>query len=79
MVVVTGGSNAAVLQWLIGYIRRYVLFSVVVIGAAQAYSWLFGYDDEMRAWAVQNRPLILLVLILSAIIYAMYDWLEEKQ
>lgn len=69
----------AVLRWLVGFVRRFVVFSVVVIGAAQSYSWLFGYDEEMRAWASQNRPVIAIVLILSAIIYAMYDWLEEDR
>jgi hypothetical protein len=62
-----------------GFLKRFFLFTVVVIGAARAYSWLFGYDDEMKAWASQNRPAITLVLVLSAIIYAMYDWLEQDR
>jgi hypothetical protein len=40
---------------------------------------LFGYDDEMNVWAAQHRPFIVLVLVLSAITYAMYDWLEEDR
>ena len=48
-----------------------------MIGAAQAYSWLYGYEEEVRAWAAGNRPLITVVLVLSAILYAMYDWLED--
>jgi hypothetical protein len=51
---------------------------LIEIGA-RAYSWLFGYDDEMKVWASQNRPLILLVLGLSGIVYAMYDWLEDPE
>lgn len=66
------------LGWLIRFLTRFFLFSVVVIGAARAYSWLFGYDDEMKAWAGQNRPIISIVLFLSAIVYAMYRWLDEE-
>jgi hypothetical protein len=66
-----------VLRWLRQFLTRFALFSVFVIGAARAYSWLFGYDDEMKAWAAQNRPIIALVLVLSAIMYAMYVWLDE--
>jgi hypothetical protein len=50
----------------------------VVIGGSGAYSWLLGYDDEMKAWAAANRPLIVVILVLSAIIYAMYVWLDEN-
>ena len=66
-------------RWIFGFLRRFFLFSIVVIGGARAYSWLFGYDDEMKVWASQNRPLILLVLGLSGIVYAMYDWLEDPE
>jgi hypothetical protein len=66
------------LRWFVDFLRRFIVFSVVVLGAARAYSWLLGYDDEMKAWAAQNRPMILLVLVLSAITYAMYTWLEDK-
>jgi hypothetical protein len=66
-----------VLRWLIAFLRRFIVFSVVVIGAARAYSWLLGYDDEMKIWAVENRALIILVLGLSAIMYAIYTWLDE--
>ena len=67
----------AVLRWLVRFITRFIMFSVVVIGASRAYSWLFGYDDEMKAWAAQNRPIMAVVLVLSAIMYAMYVWLDE--
>jgi len=62
-----------------GFLQWFFLFTLVVIGGARAYSWLFGYDDEMKIWASQNRPAITLVLVLSAIIYAMYDWLEQDR
>jgi hypothetical protein len=32
----------------------------------------------MKAWAAHNRPIIALVLALSAIMYAMYVWLDEE-
>jgi hypothetical protein len=55
------------------------LFCIFVIGGARAFSWLFGYDDEMKIWAAENRPLVAIVLVLSAIMYAMYVWLEEDR
>jgi hypothetical protein len=56
-----------VLRWIFNFLRRFILFSVVVIGGARAYSWLLGYDDEMQIWAAANRPAIILVLSMSAI------------
>jgi hypothetical protein len=69
----------ALFRWLLLFLRRFVLFCVVVIGAARAFSWLFAYDDEVKLWVSQNRSVIVLVLVLSAIMYAMYDWLEEDR
>jgi hypothetical protein len=71
-------GNAAVFRWLLRFLQRYLLFSVTVLAGAQAYSWLFGLDDQMRAWASANRPLIGLVVVLSMVIYAMYVWLDEN-
>lgn len=65
-------------RWFRDVLKRYVLFTASVIAIGQAYSWLFGYDDEMKRWAGENRVLIVVVLVLSAIVYAMYDWMEEK-
>jgi hypothetical protein len=66
-----------VLRWFFGFLTRWVLFNIAVIGIAQAYSWLYGYDDEVKAWAASNRPLITVLLVLGVIAYAMYDWLEH--
>jgi len=66
-----------VLDWIWKFIKRYVLFSVTVLAAARVYSWLFGYDSEVQAWTSENRPLIALLLVLSAIVYGMYVWLDE--
>jgi len=74
----TAARGCGVLSWLWTYLRRFVLFTVVVIGGARAYSWLLGYDDEVKVWASANRPIILLVLALSAIVYAMYFFLDES-
>ena len=65
------------IRWLFRFLKRFVLANVFLIGIARAYSWLLGYDDEMKIWAATNRPLISVVLIISAIIYAMYAWLDE--
>lgn len=67
------------LRWLYGFLKRYVVFTLAVIGLSRAYSWLFAMDDEVKAWVSQNRPLVGLVLALSALVYAMYDWLEDKE
>jgi uncharacterized membrane protein len=67
------------MRWLIDFLRRFFLFCVFTIGGARAFSWLYGYDDEMKVWAAHNRPLITLVLVLSAVMYAMYDWLEQDR
>ena len=66
------------IRWLWTFLWRYVVFSIVVIGGARAYSWLFGYDDEVKVWAIENRPTIVLMLTLSVIIYAMYVWIDEN-
>lgn len=70
--------SGRVIRWLWTFLWRYVVFSIVVISGARAYSWLFGYDDEVKAWAIENRPTIVLMLTLSAIIYAMYVWIDEN-
>ena len=69
-------ERSFVFRWVFGFAKRFVLFIVFTIGLAQGVSWLFGYDDEFKAWAGENRPLIGIVLVLSAIMYAVYDWLE---
>jgi len=69
----------ALFRWLLLFLKRFVLFCVVVIGAARAFSWLLAYDDEVKLWASQNRSVIVLVLVLSAMMYAMYDWLEQDR
>lgn len=66
-------------RWFRGFLKRYIVFTLAVIGIARGYSWLLGYDDEAKAWAAANRPLIGIVLVLSAIVYAMYDWLEDRE
>jgi len=66
-----------VIRWLLGFLKRFVLANVFILGIARAYSWLYGYDDEVKAWAAANRPLVNVVLILSAIAFAMYAWLDE--
>jgi hypothetical protein len=67
-----------VLNWIWKFVRRYVLFSVTVLAGARVYSWIFGYDNEVQAWTSENRLLIVVILVLSAIMYAMYVWLDEE-
>ena len=67
------------MRWLWNFGKRFLLFCVVVIGAARTFSWFFGFDDDMKAWAPQHRTLLIIVLLLSAIMYAMYDWMLEDR
>jgi hypothetical protein len=64
-------------RWLYRFMKRFLAFAVTTLAGAMAFSWAFGYDEEVRAWASQNRPAVALVMVLSAIVYAMYDFLEE--
>jgi len=66
-------------RWFYGLVKRFVLFVTVVVASTRAFSWLFGYDPEVLAWTSQNRPLVATILVLSAIIFAMYDWLESSE
>ena len=79
MVARTSKGGSVLIRWLLQFLQRFFLFCIFVIGGARAFSWLFGYDDEMKVWAAQNRPLVAIVLVLSAIMYAMYVWLEEDR
>jgi len=71
------GGSAVVLDWIRKFIKRYTLFSVTVLAGARVYSWIFGYDAEVQAWTAASRALIVLLLVISAIVYGMYVWLDE--
>lgn len=64
-------------RWFYGVCKRFVAFVVTVLTGAQGVSWIFGYDDEVRVWAAQNRGEVGIILALSAIMFAIYDALEE--
>lgn len=66
-------------RWLAGFLKRYVLFTIAVIGLGQAYAWLFAYEDQVKSWTAENRSLLAVILVLAALVYAMYDWLEHKE
>ncbi|QBR70223.1 hypothetical protein CU048_01815 [Beijerinckiaceae bacterium] len=71
-------GNFQVGRWFWAFIKRFFLFSLAAIGASRAYSWFFGYDDEVKVWMQQNRPLMFTLLIVSAVVYAVYDLLQEQ-
>lgn len=53
-------------------------FFLFVVGLGRASSWVLGLDDEIKAWASANRPLIAVMMGLSLIVYAIYDALQER-
>ncbi|WP_374305964.1 hypothetical protein [Methylocella sp.] len=65
-------------RWFWAFLKRYLLFTLAVIGATRAYSWLFGYDAEVMRWTVTHRPLTAVILTCSAVLYAAYDLLQEE-
>lgn len=65
------------LAWFFRFIVRYAVFSTAVIAVGQGWTWLYGLEAEVKGWIAENRSLVSIVLILSILIYGMYDWLEE--
>lgn len=66
------------LQWLRGVLWRFGVFLAFALGLARGLSWLLGEDAEVLVWARANRPLTVVVLVISFLIYSMYDWLSER-
>lgn len=67
------------LSWFVKFLFRYAVFSTAVIAVGQAWTWLYGMEDEVKAWIVANRSLVSVVRVLSIILYGIYDWLEERE
>jgi hypothetical protein len=64
-------------KWFFGLVRRLLIFLGSVLTAAQGIAWLFALDDEFHAAVREDRFLVLIVLGVSIVAFAMYDWLEE--
>jgi hypothetical protein len=54
LVARTSKGGSVLIRWLLQFLQRFFLFCIFVIGGARAFSWLFGYDDEMKIWAAQK-------------------------
>ena len=65
------------LRWFWRWLSGLVILYATAFGAAIGISWFLGLDDEVKAWAVHNRPIGIVALVLSGIVYAMYVSLEE--
>ena len=63
--------------WLWGFAKRFLAFFALTIAVVKGFSWAFGYDAEVTEWAIHNRPLTATFIVLCAIVFAMYDWLQE--
>jgi len=65
-------------RWFWAFLKRFLGFSLAVIAATRAYSWLFGYDAQVLQWTERHRPLTATILVISAVLYAVYDLLQEQ-
>lgn len=65
------------LNWIFNLCRRFLVFSAAVIGIAMAYSWMFGLDDDVRAWTSSHRVATAMLLFVAFVAYSMYAWLDE--
>jgi hypothetical protein len=66
-------------NWLWSFALRYGRFLGVVGTIGKGIGWLLGYDILIEGWISDNRGLMVIVLVLSAIIYAMYHWLDSSE
>jgi hypothetical protein len=65
-------------RWFWAFVKKFTLFSLAAIGASQAYSWFFGYEDEVKVWIQHNRPVTFTIMVVSSVVYAIYDLLQEQ-
>jgi hypothetical protein len=66
-------------NWFWRFALRYARFVGVVAAVFKGFGWLLGYDGMMEAWIVGNRGLMVIILVLSAMVYAMYHWLDSSE
>lgn len=67
------------MKWLLYILKRYVVFLACLITTTQAFVWLFAYEDVVKLWLIENRPLCYVLLLISIIPFAIYDWLEHDR
>lgn len=67
------------LRWLLTALWRFLLQSIAVIGALQAYNYLFGGDDDYKAWALEHRGEIAIGLFACLAAHLMYEWLRSNE
>lgn len=66
------------LEWLRRVLWRFGVFLAFTLGLARGLSWILGEDAKVLKWATANRPITVIMIVLSFIVYAMYDLLREK-
>jgi hypothetical protein len=61
---------------------RYALYYAygfsAIVGVAMAASWLFAINDEVYAWLRENRPLVIIVVLLSIALFLVYIGLDNE-
>ena len=65
------------MRWIFRFLRRFAAFLAAVGGAGAAAGWLLGEDAALREYLLQNQGTTIVLITLSAIMYAMYVWLDE--
>lgn len=66
-------------KWLRGAAFRYLRFLIFVGSAGKAVGWLLGYDAVIETWISENRGLMIIIIVLSATIYAIFDWIDSTE
>ena len=66
-------------KWVPGFLFRFIVWNASVVSIARGYSWLLGYDDEFKVWAVEHRGDLLIVIILGSVMYGMMDWMRSQE
>jgi hypothetical protein len=63
--------------WFLRFLWRYFRFFGSLGAAGASAAWIFGEDLAAREYLSQNRGITAILIVLSIISYAMYDWLDQ--
>lgn len=74
-----GNRRFSFARWLPGFTWRFILWNAANVSIVRGYSWLFGYDDEFKAWVVGHRADMMILVVLSWLAYGMMDWMRSNE
>jgi hypothetical protein len=64
--------------WIWNFVTRFALFLASALGLGYGVAWVFGMEGEISQWGAQNRPIVGVLLALSAIIFGIAISLENN-